>query len=253
MNGAVSYFSTNHFNPLNSFRMSPSSQKIEIRSATIQEGKTTLSGRVCVSPSAKALIIVAGVDGVDGENIATNVEGFNQLHEASLSTLHINLLTNQEILGRENIFDIELLAHRLAMVTRWARLQSQFESLPIGYFGTHFAAAAALQATSLLGRLNNIYAVVSLGGRSDLAEETLGQIQVPVLFLVDEKDLTVKDVTRRAQQYLKDSQTLVYSEDQFTNQVAEWFLKHLPDVGDQTLLYFHSKFKDAIAETVIVH
>ena len=89
------------------------------------------------------------------------------LPSAGLVTLLFDLLTEEEAADRRNVFDIELLAERLALATAWVRRQDATKSLPIGYFGASTGAAAALVAAACLGQA--IGAIVSRGGRPDMA------------------------------------------------------------------------------------
>jgi putative phosphoribosyl transferase len=96
------------------------------------------------------------------------------LNEAGLGTLLFDLLTPEEELNRANVFDIELLAGRLAQVTRWLATQPHATAAAVGYFGASTGAAAALWAAAEPG--SGIVAVVSRGGRPDLALPRLSAI-----------------------------------------------------------------------------
>src|SRR3990167_769618 len=105
------------------------------------------------------------------------------LHDKGIGTLLMDLLTVTEDLDYQTRFDIALLTHRLLVATRWVRLEAATRQLPIGYFGASTGAAAALQAAAALG--DNIQAVVSRGGRPDLAgNQSLEQVKSPTLLLV---------------------------------------------------------------------
>ena len=118
------------------------------------------------------------------------------LNDAGVGTLLFDLLTPAEELERANVFDVELLADRLAAVTRWARGQDSLGEHPIGYFGASTGAAAALWAAARPG--NDIAAVVSRGGRPDLAEGRLGAVRSPTLLIVGGHDEVVLQLNRAA-------------------------------------------------------
>ncbi|HUC25562.1 MAG TPA: phosphoribosyltransferase family protein [Streptosporangiaceae bacterium] len=116
------------------------------------------------------------------------------LAEAGLGTLLFDLLTPAEEADRANVFDIGLLAGRLSQVTAWLRTQQHRE--PIGYFGASTGAAAALWAAAEPGA--DIAAVVSRGGRPDLAAERLAAVTAPTLLIVGGHDAAVLDLNRTA-------------------------------------------------------
>ena len=119
------------------------------------------------------------------------------LNQAGLGTLLFDLLTQSEELDRANVFDIQLLAGRLGEATRWLRTQPDADRLPIGYFGASTGAGAALWAAAQPGA--QVAAVVSRGGRPDLAGPGLHQVSAPSLLIVGGHDHTVLELNRRAQ------------------------------------------------------
>ena len=112
------------------------------------------------------------------------------------SSLLFDLLTPQEDAIYENRFDIYLLTNRLINVTKWIKNQSSVKQLPIGYFGASTGAASALSAASKLGK--TIKAVVSRGGRPDLAMRDLNQVKTPTLLLVGSNDGVVIELNKKA-------------------------------------------------------
>jgi len=119
-----------------------------------------------------------------------------RLGEAGLGTLLFDLLTETEATDRENVFDIPLLSERLLDATRWARNFGATRSLPIGYFGASTGAAAALVAASRAG--TDVAAVVSRGGRPDLAGAALPEVKAPTLLIVGGRDTEVLRLNRIA-------------------------------------------------------
>ena len=123
------------------------------------------------------------------------------LNKAGLGTLLFDLLTPEEELDRANVFDIGLLARRLVQVTGWLRAQPRAAQAAIGYFGASTGAAAALAAAAEPG--TDIAAVVSRGGRPDLARPRLAAVTAPTLLIVGGRDEVVLDLNRRAQAELR--------------------------------------------------
>ena len=118
------------------------------------------------------------------------------LNEAGFGTLLFDLLTPEEELDRSNVFDVELLAGRLVETTMWLRRQPKAAGTRIGYFGASTGAAAALIAAAELG--NDVGAVVSRGGRPDLAARRLAEVRPPTLLIVGGADDDVLQLNREA-------------------------------------------------------
>lgn len=124
------------------------------------------------------------------------------LNRVGLGTLLVDLLTVDEELSRAYVFNIAMLAGRLAGITRWLRGQPVAASLPFGYFGASTGAAAALWAAAASPR-PPVAAVVSRGGRPDLVGRRLALVQVPTLLVVDGADEVVLGLNRQAQERLR--------------------------------------------------
>ena len=118
------------------------------------------------------------------------------LQRRGLATLLFDLLSVQEDQEYENRFDIPLLTRRLTAVTQWFGRQESVAGLPVGYFGASTGAAAALNAAAELGE--RIAAVVSRGGRPDLAMENLPAVRAPTLLIVGGDDVEVLGLNRKA-------------------------------------------------------
>jgi putative phosphoribosyl transferase len=163
------------------------------------------------------------------------------LNQAGVGTLLFDLLTPREELDRANVFDIERLAGRLSEVTRWLRTRPELASLPVGYFGASTGAGAALWAAAEPDA--DIAAVVSRGGRPDLALARLAEVSAPTLLIVGGHDTAVLDLNREAQMRLRcESQLVVVAgathlfEEPGTLQAAaesarDWFTVHLTRAG----------------------
>jgi len=160
------------------------------------------------------------------------------LNDAGLGTLLFDLLTPEEELDRANVFDIGLLAGRLVQVTGWLRAQPRAAQAVIGYFGASTGAAAALWAAAEPGA--GIAAVVSRGGRPDLARPRLAAVTAPVLLIVGGHDEAVLDLNRQAQAELRCENDLavvpgathLFEEpgtlDAAARLARDWFVSHLP-------------------------
>jgi putative phosphoribosyl transferase len=128
------------------------------------------------------------------------------LQDAQIGTLLFDLLTAEEDQIYENRFDIELITERLVKATEWLARQDETRSLAFGYFGASTGAAAALEAAARLD--SRIKAVVSRGGRPDLAMEVLGRVKAPTLLIVGGNDEVVLGLNRKAYEKLKTTKNL---------------------------------------------
>jgi pimeloyl-ACP methyl ester carboxylesterase len=158
-----------------------------------------------------------------------------------LATLLFDLLTDAEEADRENVFDIPLLADRLIEAIDWSRRQRDIASLPLGLFGASTGAAAALVAAARLGE--GVRAVVSRGGRPDLAGDALARVVAPTLLIVGGADIDVIELNRRAASALRSPHRLqiipgathLFPEpgalDQVVDHAVDWFKQHLPGRG----------------------
>lgn len=159
------------------------------------------------------------------------------LHGRSLGTLLFDLLEPPEAEDRANVFDIGSLAQRLLAATAWVRAVPECEALPIGYFGASTGAAAALVAAVAPG--SPVAAVVSRGGRPDLAEAVLASVRAPTLLIVGGVDTQVLELNQDAQRQLQRSNRLsvvagathLFEEPGTLEAVAalagDWFRDHL--------------------------
>lgn len=118
------------------------------------------------------------------------------LLDRGFSSLLFDLLTPQEDADYDNRFDIELLTERLISVTKWIKGEETIKHLPIAYFGASTGAASALSAAARLGK--TIKAVVSRGGRPDLAMKDLAHVETPTLLLVGSNDGIVIELNKKA-------------------------------------------------------
>lgn len=206
----------------------------------VNAGPVRLSGHLTVPGDASGVIVFAHGSG-SSRNSPRNRYVARVLNDAGLATLLFDLLTVEEEFDRSNVFDIALLARRLVDVTDWLRAETSLAHLPVGYFGASTGAGAALWAAAEPG--NDVAAVVSRGGRPDLAGSRLAGVVAPTLLIVGGRDDVVLDLNRQAQSQLRCESRLVVIpgathlfEEPGTLEAAasaarDWFTSHLPSPG----------------------
>lgn len=215
-------------------------EEVEVSAGTVQ-----LAGHLTLPKNAGAMVVFAHGSG-SSRHSPRNRYVATMLNESGLATLLFDLLTVEEESDRANVFDISMLARRLMGVTHWLRTESDLAHLPIGYFGASTGAGAALWAAAEL--TTDIAAVVSRGGRPDLAGHRLAEVTAPTLLIVGGRDDVVLDLNRLALAQLRCENRLVVVpgathlfEEPGTLRVAaeaarEWFVSHLmtsrPPVGE---------------------
>ncbi len=178
--------------------VSPATQgagDVGAREVVFDLGAAELRGDLTLPPAAHGLVIFAHGSG-SSRRSPRNRSVAHMLEETGLATLLFDLLSEPESTRRELVFDIALLAGRLQGVTQWALQDRATRDLPIGYFGASTGAAAALRAAAAVGKA--VHAVVSRGGRPDLAGDHLSGVHAPTLLIVGSLDLDVLELNRRA-------------------------------------------------------
>lgn len=195
-----------------------------------------LHGILRLSPQAKGLVVFAHGSG-SGRLSPRNNYVARVLQEAGLATLLADLLAEREASDRRYVFDIDLLAHRLLAIALWADTQPGTTGLMLGYFGASTGAGAALQAAAEAPRA--VQAVVSRGGRPDLAMSYLPRVQAPTLLIVGGNDHPVISMNEGAYAELQCIKKLIivpgathlFEEPGTLEEVAklarDWFVKHL--------------------------
>ena len=199
-------------------------------------GAVLLAGHLTVPEHPAGIVLFAHGSG-SSRHSPRNRYVAAVLHRAGLGTLLFDLLTSEEEFDRANVFDIDLLARRLVDATRWLRTQPELGSLRVGYFGASTGAAAALCAAAEPG--SDIAAVVSRGGRPDLATPRLAAVTAPTLLIVGSRDATVLTLNRAAQAQMRCETSLTVIpgathlfEEPGTLAIAaetarDWFVSHL--------------------------
>jgi putative phosphoribosyl transferase len=196
---------------------------------------TELEGLLGTVPGASGIVVFAHGSG-SSRNSPRNAAVAAALRAAGIATLLFDLLTESEAADRANVFDIELLAQRLHDASRWVQQDAATSGLPIGYFGASTGAAAALTAAVTDGAIR---AVVSRGGRPDLAARVLPKVKAPTLLIVGGEDLPVIRMNHEAYALLRCEKELrivpgathLFEEpgtlEEVTRLATGWFNKHL--------------------------
>lgn len=202
----------------------------------IPAGSVTLPGDVAVPSEPRGIVVFAHGSG-SGRLSPRNRFVAQQLHRAGCATLLFDLLTEPEASHRALVFDIPLLASRLRQATAWLRSQPAIADLPLGLFGASTGAAAALAAAAEEG--DRIRAVVSRGGRPDLAAEHLPRVTAPTLLMVGGDDTGVVELNEAAFGLLRGVRQLeivpgaghLFEEpgalERVAELAAEWFARYL--------------------------
>ena len=165
----------------------------------IEAGGALLDGILTVPRAARGLVVFAHGSG-SSRHSPRNQAVAGRLNEARLGTLLFDLLTPGEADHRQNVFDVPLLGRRLAQAHAWLVKQPGLAGLPVGYFGASTGAAAALWAAA--EPHSSVVAIVSRGGRPDLAGERLMQVSAPTLLVVGGADHGVIELNADAGQHL---------------------------------------------------
>jgi len=202
----------------------------------IPAGAVKLAGHLAVPRAVTGIVVFAHGSG-SSRHSRRNQFVAEVLNRAGLGTLLFDLLTVEEETDRANVFDVELLGRRLIDVTRAVRTNPVTDGRPIGYFGASTGAAAALWAAAVLG--SDIGAVVSRGGRPDLAGDRLAEVSAPTLLIVGSLDEVVLDMNSEARARLRCETQLavvagashLFDEPGTLGEAAElardWFVDHL--------------------------
>ena len=220
--------------------MNGSARVEEGRSVEVSVGQVILKGNLVEPERAGSVVLFAHGSG-SSRFSPRNLYVAQVLHEAGLGTLLIDLLTADEekmdIQTRHLRFDIGLLSERLVGATDWIIQSKAIQNPRIGYFGASTGAAAAIVAAA--GRPNIINAVVSRGGRPDLARSALFNVKAPTLLIVGGKDFDVIGMNREALEQLRAKKeimiipgaTHLFEEPGTLEEVARlatnWFVQHL--------------------------
>jgi putative phosphoribosyl transferase len=216
---------------------------VEERFVGVTAGPVRLEGNLSLPEEHRAVVLFAHGSG-SSRHSSRNRYMARSLNEAKLATLQIDLLTQDEeaidVYTAHLRFDIDLLAKRLVEASDWLTQCPDTQYLPIGYFGASTGAAAALVAAT--ERSEIVGAIVSRGGRPDLAGPALARVRAPTLLIVGGNDVGVLQLNRAALAQLRCEKQLVivpgathlFEEPGALDEVArlarEWFHRHLISV-----------------------
>lgn len=201
-----------------------------------------LPGTLSLPAGARALVIFAHGSG-SSRFSPRNEAVAHALNEHAIATLLFDLLTEEEELDRANVFNIDLLAERLVQAVDWVTQTLRIRDFPLGLFGASTGAAAALVAAAQLGE--RIGAVVSRGGRPDLADGILARLHTPTLLIVGGSDFGVIELNKEALAQLRGPKAItiipgathLFPEPSALESVmthaAEWFETYLMKGGTQ--------------------
>jgi dienelactone hydrolase len=224
----------------------PVALEIDERLIRVTAGAVKLDGNLSLPEGSRAVVLFAHGSG-SSRHSSRNRYVARLLNEAKLATLLIDLLTpDEEAIDAHTAhlrFDIDLLAERLVHATDWLTQRPDTQDLPVGYFGASTGAAAALVAA--VERPNVVGAIVSRGGRPDLAGPALKRVRAPTLLIVGGKDTQVIVLNRAAFARLRCEKQLVIvpgathlfedpgALDEVARLARDWFHRHLIPVGRQ--------------------
>ena len=206
------------------------------RPRTISIPPVGLEGILDIPASARGIVMFAHGSGSSRLSPRNNYVA-EALRQVGLATLLFDLLSDEEAADRAKVFDIRLLAERLRHATDWVGEDTESGALRIGYFGASTGAGAALVADALSEA--EIGAIVSRGGRPDLAEDALTKVRAPTLLIVGSLDTTVLELNQAALARLEcekrlavvPSATHLFEEpgtlDQVIALAQKWFTDHL--------------------------
>lgn len=198
-----------------------------------------LEGELTVPQNAAGLVIFVHGSGSSRFSPRNNYVA-QVLQESNLATFLVDLLTKTEDLDYEYRFNIDLLTERLVKITEYFEGNEETKDLKIGYFGASTGAAAAIKAAVM--EKNDISAIVSRGGRVDLAENELPGIKSPILLIVGEKDDFVIEVNKEALKKIKSTKkisvipdaTHLFEEtgalEEVAKEATQWFSTYLKEI-----------------------
>jgi putative phosphoribosyl transferase len=208
------------------------------KEVSIPAGKISLRCELVIPAGAKSIVIFS--HGSGSSRFSTrNKQVANDLHLKNIGTLLLDLLTEAEDIYYRNRFDINLLTERLITATRWLETLPNAKGCAIGYFGASTGAASALKAAA---SMDDIWAIVSRGGRPDLVMEDLAKVKAPTLLIIGSLDIEVIQFNKDAFAQLKCEKKLTIVEgathlfeesgkmEIVSALAANWFESHLVSV-----------------------
>lgn len=221
---------------------------VTIRAVQVPDGNVQLEADLRVPPNPTGLVVFAHGSG-SSRHSARNREVAEALDQRGMATLLLDLLTSEEDAidqhTREYRFDIQRLGRRVVAAVDWASSQPELAHLDVGCFGASTGAAAALIAAA--DRPHRVRAVVSRGGRPDLAYDALGRVRAPTLLIVGSRDEAVIELNEQAgrrmsadvQLEIVPGATHLFEEpgalEQVSRVAGDWFAQYLPASGQRPM------------------
>jgi len=208
------------------------------KTINIQISSIMIEGELAIPQNVLGIVVFAHGSGSSRFSPRNNFVA-QVLQKNNLATLLVDLLAKEEDLSYNRRFDISLLAERLIQITDWIKESEETKNLKVGYFGGSTGAAAAILAAA--AQKDKISAVVSRGGRVDLAESQLSQIQTPILLIVGENDEFVVELNQEAFKKINCTKKLslipnathLFEEpgtlEEVARQAAQWFVKYFKE------------------------
>jgi putative phosphoribosyl transferase len=221
----------------------PAQPQNSVTSREVRIPPIGLPGTLSIPANPAALVVFSHGSG-SSRLSPRNTRVARSLNDEGMATLLFDLLTADEERDRANVFDIPLLAERLIDAVRWIDQQPELARLPLGFFGASTGASCALVAAAALK--DRIGAVVSRGGRPDLAGKALGEVRAPTLLIVGGADYGVIELNEQALEQLQAPKTLeivagashLFPEPSALEAVislaAKWFARHLVSATPKT-------------------
>ena len=207
------------------------------KEVVIESGQLKLKGILGMPEGAKGIVIFAHGSG-SGRLSSRNQSVARELQKAQLGTLLMDLLTDDEESNRSNVFDMELLSRRLNIAKKWVLEQKSSQMMSVAFFGASTGGGASLIAAGQDPK--RVFAVVSRGGRPDLAKDYLPKVKVPTLLIVGGNDHEVIGLNEIAFKQMKCAKemkivagaTHLFEEpgalEQVSRLASDWFTRHLP-------------------------
>ena len=212
------------------------SEKEIKKTVNIKIDSVIIEGELTIPENATGLVLFAHGSGSSRFSPRNNYVA-QILQKEKLATLLVDLLTKEEDLIYETRFNIDLLSERLGKITNWLKETEETKDLNIGYFGASTGAGAAIKAAAK--EKTKVSAIVSRGGRVDLADKELSEIETPTLLIVGENDNFVIEVNEYALKKINCTKELsiipkathLFEEqgtlEEVAKQAAKWFLRFL--------------------------
>jgi putative phosphoribosyl transferase len=211
-------------------------ETVQAHTVQIHADHARLTGILGIPHGATGVVLFAHGSG-SGRLSPRNQFVAGELRHSGIATLLLDLLEEWEASDRQKVFDIDLLADRLLTATDWVQSSELTKDLAVGYFGASTGAGAAIQAAAKRGEA--VGAIVSRGGRPDLARDYLPQVTAPTLLVVGGEDYPVIDMNRDAYELLRSPKEMIivpgathlFEEsgklEEVAKLAAEWFRRYL--------------------------